>query len=454
MLGEGSPRRVRLGAGLAVAAVAVAARLAEAHGRLDRVTLAGGADPVAEVNRWLPWQLWDNLANHRAPFDASVFSEGTGSLLDVVGNPGIALLSFGFHAGGSASVGAGLGVLLVLVLNVLGGAAYGGAFRSPWLGALAGAAAWGVTGAAGGHAAQVCVGPAAMAGAAWLAERRGLAIGLTLLGAVVAPLPSAAFLLGAGLFPLAAVAALGLVAAPLGTWGASGVGGVDLVWPAGRAARALPLALPLAGVACWNGGKRSAAALLLVGVLLGIAPAAVAGARILPALAPGSGAALAAAVALVFAAALPLVARLVSPRRVALGVFLAADALGPILAGGGAAWAPRPAPSEVLRALGATPRAGVVITAPDERVPAAGVGAIPVHRQRVGWAPSRAALEGGQAEQRHMVSEDGVAQLVRSSNSPVVLDLRDVPADVLSSYASELGPPDELTATGALWRWP
>ena len=83
-----------------------------------------------------------------------------------------------------------------------------------------------------------------------------------------------------------------------------------------------------------------------------------------------------------------------------------------------------------------------------------GVGAIPVHRQRVGWAPSRAALEGGQAEQRHMVSEDGVAQLVRSSNSPVVLDLRDVPADVLSSYASELGPPDELTATGALWRWP
>ena len=115
MLGVGSPRRVRLGAGLAVAAVAVAARLVEAHGRLDRVTLAGGADPVAEVNRWLPWQLWDNVANHRAPFDASVFAEGTGSLLDVVGNPGIALLSFGFHAGGSASVGAGLGVLLVLV---------------------------------------------------------------------------------------------------------------------------------------------------------------------------------------------------------------------------------------------------------------------------------------------------------------------------------------------------
>jgi hypothetical protein len=432
--------------GLVVGAAAVAMRLAEgvAMGRWAR-----SGTPLGAASTWLPWQLADNVRGGRSPFDASVFVEGPGTLWPVVGNPGLALLEAPLHLALAPGVASVTAVLLALVANAIAGGMYGATAGSAWLGALAASASWWALGFTGGVGAQVFL-AAGLVAAAWAERRPRLAVGATAVGAFVAPLPTVAVLLGAGRWRLAALGAIGLLVAPLGTWGGAAAAVGDLGWLAGGASRALPLAMLVALAGLGAGGDRLAALAGLVAVAWGLTPGAVAGLTVAlpwtPAAPP-----LAAGLAFLLAAALPLAGvALRAQGRAALAVLLAADLAGPLLVGGGALWAEAPPAPSAFAALAATPRLSAVYVLPEADAPDAGLALAPLHRQRLGRVPRLR----GSAPPGMALGPEQVLFTLRQGDPHLVVLLTSPSAEERSAWATRLGPPRELFPAYAVWNWP
>lgn len=436
--------------GLLVGAVAVAARVAEVGGRLGSSSLVGARTVPGEVQRWLGWQVWDNLRAGRAPMDASVFEAAQGSLLDLVGNPGVAALVAPFHALGSVNFAHSLGMLSLLFTACVAGGVYGGVRGVPWLGALAAVGAWWSTGLAGGLAAQAWLAPGAAAAAAYVMEKRRWAAAFAVLGAVTAPLPTAAILVGAGAWPLAGLAAVGCIAAPFGA--ANPLSPADLGWVAGRAQRAVPLATGFAIALLWGERGRDRVLSVVAGLCLlaAVAPLPVAGFRLSETISEGWAPGATIALGLLFGATLgPAAGRLTQHGKIAVTLLCFVDAAGPGLVGGGAWWGPAAPPPAALLALAAEPRTRVVTVLPESANPAAGVGWIPVHRQRVSRPPQ---LEVDPSALDTRASE--VATALRGATTPSVLVLVDADAGDVSAFASALGAPDAMGPNMQVWTWP
>lgn len=435
-------------AGSLVGAVALSLRVVEVGGKLGSSVLAGANEPAGEVQRWLGWQLWDNLRNGRSPNDATVFAEGRATLFEVAGNPGIAALVAPLHALGSPNFAHSLGILALMVASIVAAGAYGGARGVPWLAALAAAGAWWPAGLAAGWASQVWIAPGAAAATAWVFEKRGWSWLFTAIGALVAPLPTAAFLFGAGAFRLGLVAAVGLIAPPFGSVAA--LAPADLGWITGHAAHAVPMAAWFAIVLLWNqrdAASRSLAVVAGVGILLAIAPGVVAGFTLPTVLFAGYGALAAGVLPALLGAALPAVARgFTRHGRIAVGALLFADAVGPAWLGGGAFWGtPRPIPA-LFTSLATTPRETVVTVLPEHTHLWGGVGWIPIHQQRAFRVPRPPDLS-------DTLPSDVASSLRRGSMSGVLVLDESSAADA-SAFASALGPPDESIGDLHVWRWP
>lgn len=417
-------------------------------GKLGSSVLAGANEPAGEVQRWLGWQLWDNIRNGRSPNDGSVFAEGGTPLLEVAGNPGVAALLAPLHALGSPNFAHSLGILALMVTSIIAVGAYGGVRGVPWLAAMAAGGAWWTAGLASGWSSQVWIAPGAAAAAAWMLEKRGWSRLFTVVGALVAPLPTAAFLIGAGALRLGLAAAIGLVAAPFGSVAA--LAPADLGWISGNATHAVPMAVWFAIVLLWTQRGVSSRALAIcagAGILFAVAPMAVAGFALPTAIFTGNGSLAAGALPALLAASLPALAHgFTQQGRIAVGALLLADAVGPAWLHGGAFWGvPRPIPA-VFTTLAATPRASVVTVLPERLHPWAGVGWIPVHRQRAFRAPDPAA--------RPEPRPADFASSLRGTSSPRVLVLADSSAADASAFASALGPPHESVGKLHVWRWP
>lgn len=436
--------------GLIVGTVAIATRVAQVGGKLGSSSLIGADTVPGEVQRWLGWQLWDNVRSGRSPLDASVFPSVSGSLLDVVGNPGVAALFAPFHALGSVNFAHSLGMLALLFAACMAGGVYGGVRGVPWLGALTAGGAWWATGLAGGHAAQAWLAPGAAAAAAHVVGKHKWAAGFTLLGALTAPLPTVALLAGAGAWSLAGLAALGAFVAPFGA--APALSPADLGWVAGGAQHAVPLAAWFAIVFLWGerGRERVVSIVSGLGLLLAVAPMPVAGFRLPEVISGGWAHGSGLALALLFSAALrPVARRLTQQGKLAVGVLCLVDALGPPLIGGGAWWGPpTPAPAALV-VLVETPRSRVVTVLPESANPAAGVGWIPVHRQLASRPPQLQddafALDTRPAE---------MATSLRSATTPAVLVLANASPEAASAFASTLGAPDAMGPDLYVWTWP
>ncbi len=439
------PRGV--GPGLAVGGGVAALRAAEG---LATGSWGRAATPLGEVSAWLPWQLLDNVRSGRSPFDASVFTDGTASLASVVGNPGLAILEAPLHFIGSPAVAAAGAVLLLVVANAVAGGVYGAARGAPWLGALAASAAWWAPGFTAGTGAQCCLAPGLLAAGAGADRPRWAAV-FTLLGAVCAPIPTAAVLLGAGLLPQALLAVSGLLLPALGTWGGEGFGGADLAWIGGRAERALPLG---ALWALWalgrDRGAGRAGAILAGGLLLwGLAPAPLAGFEVVVPWSASSSP-IAAALAVLLAASLPHAAALRWQGRFLLGALLLLDAAGPVLRGGARLWHDDPPVPALLVTMASSPRSATVLVAPTGLSPAAAVRLIPHHHQLAARAPS---LDGRGSAQGELRPEQ-VLFTLRQTNAPLVLVFVSPDAGERSVWASRLGAPRSQDGDAAVWAWP
>ncbi|GDX81246.1 hypothetical protein LBMAG42_30570 [Deltaproteobacteria bacterium] len=439
-----------LAPGLLVGAAVVAARVAEVGGKLGSSTLIGAPTLPGEVQRWLGWQLWDNIRAGRSPLDASVFPSVSGSLLDVVGNPGVAALLAPFHALGSVNFAHSLGMFALLFTACLAGGVYGGVRGVPWIGALAAGAAWWQAGLAGGLAAQAWLAPGLAAATAYVLEKRGWAAAFAALGAVTAPLATAAVLAGAAAWPLAGLAALGCLVAPFGE--ANALTPADLLWVAGGAHRAVPLAAWFALAFLWGERGRERAVSVGVGLCLlaAVSPMPVAGFRISEAMWGGWAGGSSVALAMLLSAALgPAARRLTQHGRIAVALLCFADSLGPAFLGGGAWWgAPAPAPAALV-AAGGEPRSRVVTVLPESANPAAGVGWIPVHRQLASRPPELEIGAGGLDTR-----PQEVATRLRSATTPTVLVVANTDPSGVSAFASALGAPDALGPDVAVWTWP
>lgn len=440
------PTRAGLVPGFLVGALAVGVRVLEgvATGRWGHA-----AEPLAEVAGWLPWQLQDNLRHARSPLDASLFADGSVSLWSISGNPGPAWLLAPLHAVLPAQ-GAVLGPLLLLFANAVAGGLYGARHRMPWLGALAASASWWAVGFTLGTAAQVLLAPGLLAAGLAANAPRGAALS-ALLGAVCAPVPTVAVLLGAAELRLALIAGLGLFAPALGTWGGVGWTGPDLGWPAGDAERALPLAalVALAGLLHRGAGSRVgglAAALLLAVALQPEGPGGLEFA--LPRL--DSAATTAAALAFLLTAGVRLAgSELRAQGGALLGGLLLVDLAGPVLAGGGRLWhADRPIPAS-LHALADSPRTVTVHVLPAAENPGGGVGLVPFHQQHLARAPQLGA--GGEAPER---IDAGQVQLsLRRDRAKLAVILTSPDAVERSAWATKLGPPRDVLPEMAVWVW-
>lgn len=440
------PASAGLVPGLLVGALAVGVRVIEgvAAGRWGHA-----AAPLAEVAGWLPWQLQDNLRSGRSPLDASLFADGPGSLWAITGNPGPAWLLAPLHAVLPAQ-GAMLGPLLLLFANAVAGGLYGARHRMPWLGALAASASWWAAGFTLGTGAQVLLAPGLLAAAIAASAPRGAVLS-ALLGAVCAPLPTVALLLGAAELRLALIAALGLFAPALGTWGGVGWTGADLGWPAGEAERALPLAalLALAGLLHRGAGSRAGGVVAALLLAVALRPAGPGGLEFaLPALA--SAAPTAAALAFLLAAGVRLAAsELRADGRALLGVLLLVDLAAPVLLGGGRLWHPdRPIPAS-LQALSDTPRSVTVHVLPAAENPAGGVGLVPFHRQVLTRTPQL-----GTSDAEPQGIDAGQVQLsLRRDRAKLAVILTSPDAVERSAWATKLGPPRDVLPEMAVWVW-
>ena len=258
--------------------------------------------------------------------------------------------------------------------------------------------------------------------------------------AATAPLPTAALLAGGGAWPLAGLAALGLLAAPFGTT-------APLL-----SLHAVPLAAWFAIVFVWRerGGARFLAVLAAAGLLLAVVPSPVAGFRLPEVLGSGWGPGAIVAIAMLFGAALgPVARRLTQHGKIAVGLLCFVDVMAPMGIGGGEYWGPPSPPPAVLVALAGAPRSAVVTVLPEPANPAAGVGWIPVHRQFSTRAPSLGGAAAGPDTQ-----PADVATTLRSATTPVVLVLTNAGAADVSAFASALGVPDALDAQTQVWTWP
>ncbi len=419
---------------------------------LEAVTITGpvalrrAADGLTEVQGWLSWQLWDNVTHGRSPLDASVFTDGTASLWSVVGNPGAASLLAPISGVLSPGAAALAGFGLLATLNIVAGAHFGAVHRVPWLGALAVAAVGAGVQLASGGFPQALFAPGLVAAAALARGQTRAAVGWTLVGALLAPGPTAGLLIAVGGLPLAALAAAGFFVAPFGSGAGPALVAGDLFWPGGGAERALPLTTGLALFGLWQarGWGRMVAPVAAVALLAGVVPVAVAGHQLVGPATPNS-ASVAFSLALVLGAALPLAATLARSRRMLVAVCLVVDLVGPVVVGGGRVLEPSSPVPPALLALASAPRRVEVLVVPDS-VLAAGVGLIPSHRQTAARAPRLGSVP------PLPVRPAEVRDHIGRSRFPVVLVQLDPDPAQASSLASAFGPPLVYGPAMAVWQ--
>ncbi len=278
-------------AAVVAGAAAGAASLAPLWAHLHVALAGGGLSPAQQRAFFLPWQLADNVVSGRGPWDASVFAwGGEAGLLAIYGNPGVAALLAPLHVLLAPIPAHAVGLAALVASNAIALAWAGANARTIVLGAAIGAGAgwWGGQLGAGALAA----GWAAPGLALWATGGRGAgAIALGVVGALVAPVPTAAGVVAALLDPpdrargawgppLLGVAALAVViralAPPLGA-GAGIVSIQAVVWPAGGVAIGAPIAasIGIAAALADRGGRRLLAAVAVVAALAATGPWAV-----------------------------------------------------------------------------------------------------------------------------------------------------------------------------------
>ncbi len=240
-----------------------------------REALPGGVfDGPRQLLLWLPWQLHANVHAGRGLFECAAFPVVAHPLLEIIGNPGAALLLAPLHALGEPVLAWNLGILLLGASNAIAAWWLASTVRgaAPWLAALLVSGAWGWSQLSSGATPVGWLAPGLVAAALARTDHARASFALGLLGALTAPLPTAICLLWSGHWGRAAacVGALMMVP-PLGATGElPGFTLGSLSWPGAGATVALPLAT-LGLLAVLASRKRPVLAAALALALVGAA---------------------------------------------------------------------------------------------------------------------------------------------------------------------------------------